>query len=81
MISVFLLSDMPVISFASLVVIAKHTDAIDNEREPVFEFVTAAADRLWNAPDDEMCDRPIAQRRFEPFHKFCVDHYHLPKVM
>jgi hypothetical protein len=45
---------MFVVSLAGLVVVAQDACAIDDQSQPVFVAVRAAAQRLWHLPDDKL---------------------------
>ena len=53
--------DMLVIPFARLIVEANHADAINDERETIFEFVRACADRGRNPPDHDLGEAPLPE--------------------
>jgi hypothetical protein len=60
-VSLFVVTDMLVISLSCFVVVAQYADAIDDERETVFEPVTASPHRIRHAPENEFDEDAFAQ--------------------
>jgi hypothetical protein len=52
---------MPMIALAGFVVVAEHTFAVDDERQPILEFVARTRRRYWQAPDDDLDKRALIQ--------------------
>jgi hypothetical protein len=76
-----LVPDMPVISLSCLIVVTQDTCIIDDQHQPVFEIVRAAANRFGHTPDHDFRRRSIGDAESRPCYLYCVDHYHLPQVM
>jgi hypothetical protein len=80
-ISGLLVADMPMISLARLIVVSHDANLIDDQRQPILEIVGAAANRLGQAPDNNLDFRTVVDAEPLAVYFNRTDHITSPKVM
>jgi hypothetical protein len=67
-----LFPDMPVVSFAGLVVETQDANVVDNQGKPILEMVIAASNRFGQPPDSSIDDDALRERHPALLHLDCI---------